>query len=628
MRLTWFGRACYAPGMGIRYRLGIPSALGFWVSFALAALCPGEEFRTFTNKDGKQLEATTLGVDLEAANVRLRLRDGREFAIPIGTLSLDDQAWLVNWEKEERLVRDPGGWHPVEISLPRMMSHIEAPGCYGAFYRVGLNSWRGEIPEGAWLRVTKVLDGDPGDFVAEPELILRFDGRWKSMRITFEDGFFRASFDGAAPVLVGATGRMVATGVNQRVFDGELTYEKQEEQLKAIAASLPDGKRICFQLAMALEEREMRRYRDLFDAFVIEGSAQEEVLQVIGNCEVRGLRINDDLYLDRYDVSNFSTIEFLSVEQNIDGHEKLADFEALAVVELSRIDGRTGLGSLARVPNLRLVEIGGLKDDETVFALSGWDQLANLRGIDFDLRFCQIDAESVGQCQGLRAVRFDTRDLDPGGGWMNGLGALRNIYWSSRLDRKPLVSLAQTSSWAPHLRSVTNWNTTPFAQLPSLRAVIHPGSVRQRTLTRTNSRGERVMRTGDFPYLWPEDGISEAEFLEFIQIDGVSQEMLDAIFAKKNPASVRTLILSNLLDCTDFSGLKKLRNLRVLSISNLRSEFLDTALEQIDVRSLESLEVLEVVPNRSGQDLEVLRGDVPYVNLPNLSSTPLFLQQW
>ncbi|MCB1230802.1 MAG: hypothetical protein KDN19_11075 [Verrucomicrobiae bacterium] len=588
-----------------------------------------EGFRSFTNREGNQIEAVTLGVDLKTSSASLRLRDGREFAVPIASLSLDDQAWLVAWEKERRATRDPGGWKSVVVTLPQVMSRIEAPGCHGAFYRIGLKTWRGEIPEGAWLRVSDVVDGKVGNYVAEPELILRFDGFWNALEVTFEGGLFRASFDGAAPVVVGATGSMASDGVIPqpvpgRVFDRQRTQAEQEEFLRKVRELVPEGRRICFQPAITMQEPVRRRYRDLFEALVIAGDYQISLLDFVDYWQVRGLRVEDDLSLQSLDPSHLSTLEYLGVEKNIEDIDKLAGFEALSVVELGRIDGQSGLDHLAKVPNLRLVEVGSLRDDDTTFSLTGWDQLPKLQGIDFDLRYCRIDAQSVGRCLGLRSMCFEDYNQDPAGGWMRNLAALRNAYWSSRLDAAPLIEMAQASAWSPGMRSVKNWNTTPFTHLPSLRAIVHPGSVRKRTLTRTNSEGQQVTLTGELPYLWPNAGIEGAEFLEYIEIDGVSQEMLDAIFAKVNPGSVRTLVLSNLLDCTDLSGLARLENLRVLSLSHFDSVFRDAELGEIDVRPLKSLEILEVISNGSSPPPRVLHGEVIYKDIGDSSPRAKF----
>lgn len=54
--------------------------------------------RTFTNRDGKTLEAEVLAV--EAGQVKLKRDDGREFSIPVASLSDGDQAYLKAWKPE------------------------------------------------------------------------------------------------------------------------------------------------------------------------------------------------------------------------------------------------------------------------------------------------------------------------------------------------------------------------------------------------------------------------------------------------------------------------------------------------------------------------------------------------
>lgn len=60
----------------------------FAVSSASAQLA--EEYRMWTNTSGKQVEATLVSVDAVAKSLKIKMKDGREFDVPIATLSPAD----------------------------------------------------------------------------------------------------------------------------------------------------------------------------------------------------------------------------------------------------------------------------------------------------------------------------------------------------------------------------------------------------------------------------------------------------------------------------------------------------------------------------------------------------------
>jgi len=57
-------------------------------SFGMAQLA--DEFHTWTNTSGKQVEATLVAVDAVARSVKIKTKDGREFDVPIASLSAAD----------------------------------------------------------------------------------------------------------------------------------------------------------------------------------------------------------------------------------------------------------------------------------------------------------------------------------------------------------------------------------------------------------------------------------------------------------------------------------------------------------------------------------------------------------
>lgn len=55
------------------------------------------EFRTFSNSDGKKIEAKAISVSGE--NIKIEMRDGRKFDLPIAKLSPADREWIDSWKE-------------------------------------------------------------------------------------------------------------------------------------------------------------------------------------------------------------------------------------------------------------------------------------------------------------------------------------------------------------------------------------------------------------------------------------------------------------------------------------------------------------------------------------------------
>ena len=66
-------------------RLACLLATVFTVSAASAQLA--EEYRQWTNTAGKQIEATLVAVDAVARSVKIKMKDGKEYDVPIASLS-------------------------------------------------------------------------------------------------------------------------------------------------------------------------------------------------------------------------------------------------------------------------------------------------------------------------------------------------------------------------------------------------------------------------------------------------------------------------------------------------------------------------------------------------------------
>lgn len=72
----------------VPHLLLLASLAQFAVSGALAQLA--EEYRMWTNTSGKTVEATLVAVDAVAKTLKIKMKDGREFDVPIATLSPAD----------------------------------------------------------------------------------------------------------------------------------------------------------------------------------------------------------------------------------------------------------------------------------------------------------------------------------------------------------------------------------------------------------------------------------------------------------------------------------------------------------------------------------------------------------
>lgn len=62
-----------------------------------AALAEDTGYRKFTSSDGKAIEAKA--VSTSGGNIRIRMRNGRTFDLPVTRFSAEDQEWIAEWSK-------------------------------------------------------------------------------------------------------------------------------------------------------------------------------------------------------------------------------------------------------------------------------------------------------------------------------------------------------------------------------------------------------------------------------------------------------------------------------------------------------------------------------------------------
>lgn len=79
-------------------------------------------FRTWTDMANRQIEAKFEAV--EGTEVQLRLRNGQVVKVPIGGLSENDQAWILEWKNQSE---DPYDGPPAEEDWPRNVNPSDNP---------------------------------------------------------------------------------------------------------------------------------------------------------------------------------------------------------------------------------------------------------------------------------------------------------------------------------------------------------------------------------------------------------------------------------------------------------------------------------------------------------------------
>lgn len=66
----------------------------------------GSEFRKFTSSDGKEIEAKAIA--LSSDKIKIEMKNGKTFDLPVARLSPEDQKWISEWDKERAKAFVPG----------------------------------------------------------------------------------------------------------------------------------------------------------------------------------------------------------------------------------------------------------------------------------------------------------------------------------------------------------------------------------------------------------------------------------------------------------------------------------------------------------------------------------------
>lgn len=102
------------------------------------AVCAHLDARTFTAKDGRTMEADILGYKGETLRVR-RTDTGREFSIPLSSLTEADQRALRQFMRENPELRDTVPPHAFRVEYSKARSDTERSG--GSVHDVRIENW-------------------------------------------------------------------------------------------------------------------------------------------------------------------------------------------------------------------------------------------------------------------------------------------------------------------------------------------------------------------------------------------------------------------------------------------------------------------------------------------------------
>ncbi|MDF1811360.1 MAG: hypothetical protein P1V20_04080 [Verrucomicrobiales bacterium] len=177
------------------------------LSFHFYSLCPAQEVRVFTNKEGVEISAKYLGVLNDGKFVKiLRVSDGRQFVFPVTTLSLEDQAYIAEQIKKQA-AESSGAGRTLLIKGINVRDRA-APFTTRTIWEdpnIGATEHRLAVPRGAWICYSTTIEDTYGRYfipykgerlfefeASGNELWLKRDGAEKELVgvvITYESGF-------------------------------------------------------------------------------------------------------------------------------------------------------------------------------------------------------------------------------------------------------------------------------------------------------------------------------------------------------------------------------------------------------------------------------------------------------
>ncbi len=154
------------------------------LAFALASL----PARTFTSLDGRTVDATIVAVAGNKVRIE-RIADGTQFDLEIASLTVDDQAYILQWmQGDQPLVPHPLGYQTVRLHFPTLLDFNNRPfvvgwQCFGR--RVDGRTIEFELPPGAfvWLYFLR----RSGTY-SETRFILPFEGKETDYYLDWQDG--------------------------------------------------------------------------------------------------------------------------------------------------------------------------------------------------------------------------------------------------------------------------------------------------------------------------------------------------------------------------------------------------------------------------------------------------------
>lgn len=571
--------------------------------------------RSFTNQDGKVIEAVLLEVKGQNAQIR-RVADGRNFEIPIGTLSLDDQIWIVDWIHQHTRAA-AGEWAGLRVVFPNPMDACGVIGLDANSLRdkVGASEFDLLLPVGAWVSVSVYSSGG----TTRPlEHLVQFRGakRWE---FSSEGMQLSLSRDGEPAEIVGVS--FPAT-VTDEWLDS-LDEKRFADQLSVELTPAADFDRIHWRKT---------RIAACTSDFLLEKATLDKIASLPPKAV--DLVVASDT-LDR--LAGFPDLEAMSLQiavraQVEDGVRQKVAVDDLALptlpavrdLSLSGIPFTPELGAaLAEKKILRMFQFSVPGESATYRDPAKWEGLGSLaKSLEslYVIRGIRFDIAELEKISGLRSIELAASNLD-----VEQFGSLDPSVFPELLNlqiHSPNIAPATWAEWAKHgalrkLRRLAAFQMFDVSRIPDLEMARFWGAGSAAVSPDLRDiQGAAKLRKLSF------SGADQDDLAELVRLpirDGIEALRLEnSVFTDLSPLSdlprLRLLELYRAAECPAEIDLGKFPNLAAFSASFL--EKLETvggaaahpALRSLSVSSCDALRSLgQGAPNQVLRHLYVYR---------------------